>query len=200
MQQDPPPDAAPLPSSILYRSQDNATIILDIPRSLEESQVLPGLEQSAACRIYSSAAPTVPYETPEPANGLGVDATTSQAAQIATLMTTEHLRSTVQTLSQDYIGPYCLPREVQPEADVSCSSSSETALHIPPRAEYLHGSIHQMKLSFSQRAPKFQLIILDPPLAEPLRPAQNRALQDSKLARYYKGAALRHSRFGPSLP
>ncbi|OAA77005.1 MT-A70 family [Akanthomyces lecanii RCEF 1005] len=169
-QQRPPSKAASaqlLPSSVLYRSPDSATVILDIPRSLEESQVLPGEEHSAQCRIYSSVAPTAPFELPEPAHGLEPDATASPASQIATLMTAESLRSVLEVLSQDYTGAYCLPRQIAPESSPSSSPSLQTEEDSepcnPPDANHLHGSIYNTAQAFLQRAPKFNLIVLDPP-------------------------------------
>ncbi|KAM3510893.1 hypothetical protein MY11210_005431 [Beauveria gryllotalpidicola] len=171
MQQPPPRHSkaasAQLPSSILYRSPDGATVVLDIPRSLEESQVRLGDENAARCRIYSSAAPVTPFATPEPAHGVGPDATASPAAQINALMTAESLRSTLDALSRDYTGEYCLPRLTAPEfSSPSPSSSSQAAdsePYIPPDAHHVHGSIHDTKPSFTQVAPKFRLIIMDPP-------------------------------------
>lgn len=158
-----------LPSSVLYRSPDGATVVLDIPKSLEESQVPPGEEHSAAqCRIYSSAAPTAPFELPEPAHGLAPDATASPASQIAALMTAESLRSVLDVLSRDYTGAYCLPRQMAPESSSSPTPKSlqieeDSEPYIPPDAFYLHGCIHSTAQAFLQRAPKFNLIVLDPP-------------------------------------
>lgn len=157
--------SAQLSSSVLYRSPDNTTLILDLPRSLEESQVLPGQEQTASCRIYSSAALVAPYETPEPADGLGSDAAAPPALQIASLMTAEHMRSTLQFLSENYTGKYCLPRKIAPEAleQPVQSADGEEEAYVPANADYLHGSISSLKQSFSLRAPKFDLILMDPP-------------------------------------
>ncbi|KAJ6780659.1 hypothetical protein PWT90_01319 [Aphanocladium album] len=172
--------SAPRPSSVLYRSPDSATVIVDIPRSLEESQLLPGQENSTQCRIYSSVAPEVPFETPEPTNG-GADAAASPAAQIATLMTAETLRSILKIISQDYKGPYFQPRQIALEASPS-SQAEDSVPYIPPNAEYLHGSIRDMKQSFSQRAPKFNLIVMDPPWP-------NRSVR-RKTARYKTASSL----------
>ncbi|KAM3445341.1 hypothetical protein NHJ13734_000468 [Beauveria thailandica] len=162
--------SAQLPSSILYRSPDGATVVLDIPRSLEESQVRLGEKHDARCRIYSSAAPATPFATPEPVRGVDPDATASPAAQIDALMTAESLRSTLDALSRDYTGEYCLPRLTAPESFSPSSSSSSSSSqaadsepYIPPDAHHFHGSIHHMKPSFTQLAPKFRLIIMDPP-------------------------------------
>ncbi|KAJ3478270.1 hypothetical protein NLG97_g8624 [Lecanicillium saksenae] len=170
------------PSSVLYCSTDSATVIVDIPRSLEESQLLPGEQQNAKCRIYSSVAPTVPFETPEPANGPGSDVTASPALQIATLMTAETLRSKLEALSQDYTGSYCLSRKIVSESSPPPLPTEDSTPYIPPNAEYLHGSIHDMKHAFSQSAPKFNLIVMDPPWP-------NRSVR-RKTARYKTASSL----------
>lgn len=186
MTQEPAPSdqaAANLPGSVLHRTVDNLTVVLDIPRSLEESQVLPGLEHDTKCRIYSSPAAEVPFETPEPASGVGADATASPAAQIASLMTAEHHRSTLELLYREYTGPYHLPRQISPDATPEQNLSIEDDnVYIPENAEYLHGSIRDMRGSFLQRAPKFNLIIMDPPWP-------NRSVR-RKTARYKTASSL----------
>ncbi|OAA60777.1 MT-A70 family [Cordyceps fumosorosea ARSEF 2679] len=180
-----PSNAAPakLPS-ILYRSPDGATVILDIPRSLEESQVCAGEEHSARCRIYSSPAPTTPFATPEPANGQGPDATASPAAQIATLMTAETLRSVLEALAQEHTGAYCLPRQIPPELPSSPPPQTvDSEPYIPPEAALLHGSIQNLAQSFAQRAPKFHLIVMDPPWP-------NRSVRRTTSARYKTAGSL----------
>ncbi|TQW00763.1 hypothetical protein V2A60_001812 [Cordyceps javanica] len=165
----PLPCPAALSSSLLYRSPDGATVILDIPRSLEESQVRAGDEPSARCRIYSSPAPTAPFETPEPAHGVGPPE--QAAAQIDALMTAESLRRTLKTLSQNYAGAYCLPRHIAPQSSSSPSSSPsssqvvESEPYIPPGATHIQGSIHQTVPSLLKRCASntFHLIVMDPP-------------------------------------
>lgn len=178
--------SAQLPASVLYRSPDNATVVLDIPRSLEESQVLPGGEHSAECRIYSSLAPAVPFDTPEASNGgIGADATASPAAQIATLMTAETLQAALHLLSQNYAGAYCLPRQLAPEPSSSAPDPAAASPYLPPGAEYLHGSIQDMKPSLAQRAPppQFNLIVMDPPWP-------NRSVRRTTAARYKTARSL----------
>ncbi|ATY62772.1 MT-A70 family [Cordyceps militaris] len=161
LQHPPKAASAQLAPSVLYRSTDGATVVLDIPRSLEESQVRPGAESSARCRIYSSAAPTAPFETPEPATGMGPDA--SPAAQIAILMTAERLRHTLEAVAQEYTAAYCLPRQIAPEPFPPSPPVADCAPYMPPDATPLHGSILEMRHSFMKRAPTFHLIVVDPP-------------------------------------
>ncbi|KAG5949792.1 hypothetical protein E4U53_005760 [Claviceps sorghi] len=114
------------PPSVLFQSDDAATVLLDIPRSLEEAQVLPG--HCPERRIYSASPPRLPFPTPDPTSpGLhhvsssssshsvsGAAAhhwsTQSPAAQIADLMTTASVEAALRVLADSYNGPFHLPR------------------------------------------------------------------------------------------
>lgn len=153
-------EVAPARSSLLYQDAKSGIVVLDIPASLEESQVLPGKRPER--RIYSAPAPEEPFETPEPKHGLAHMSnadTQSPAAQIATLMTVETLRSAVHHVKNHCSGSLCLPRITRPEE----SLASEGEALIPQDSHYLHGSIQDQRQIFSNTAPKFNLILLDPP-------------------------------------
>ncbi|KAL7787492.1 MT-A70 domain-containing protein [Trichoderma ceciliae] len=199
-----PSSSSPLPSSspvssILFQSSNDAsaTVLLDIPRSLEEAQVPPGFQPSA--RILSGTPPLKPFITPEPRDGAAATGhwlrnSQSAGAHIADLMAAAAAQSALDQLHSRYSGPFCLPRLCDSpdgpmlmaiDTDTSITSpsnsssstttagnhaSSETPLPpLPPRvkiphgAEYLHGSIRDLRQAFIDRAPQLRLIILDPP-------------------------------------
>ncbi|KAF5698349.1 mt-a70 family, partial [Fusarium mundagurra] len=96
-------------SSILFESPDKSLIVLDIPTSLEEGQVLPS--QIPRRRIVSAEPPPNPYPTPEPRHGRGDHSafvTASPGAQLAELMTTETVSGALQDLAStySYSGPF----------------------------------------------------------------------------------------------
>ncbi|KAM0256278.1 hypothetical protein ACHAQJ_005043 [Trichoderma viride] len=197
----PPPSPPPsTSSSILFQSSSNDTsafVLLDIPRSLEEAQVPPGLQPSA--RILSGAPPLKPFTTPEPRDGAASDhwlrSSQSAGAHIADLMAAAAVQSALDQLHSRYSGPFCLPRlcdypdGLTPVAVDTTTSSSTTGggaststatttttdttttraipetshVKIPHGAEYLHGSIRDLRQTFIGKAPQFRLIVLDPP-------------------------------------
>ncbi|KAF5570342.1 MT-A70 family [Fusarium phyllophilum] len=149
-------------SSVLFESPDKSLIVLDIPTSLEESQVLPS--QISRRRIVS-AEPPATYPTPEPRHGGGdhsAFATASPGAQLAELMTAETVSSALQDLAStySYSGPFHRDRFVQPQQPPSVSALPPL---IPDKAEFLDGSIEAMRDTFHTTAPKFDLVVLDPP-------------------------------------
>ncbi|KAL7895215.1 MT-A70 domain-containing protein [Trichoderma sp. SZMC 28014] len=179
----PPAPPPPTASSILFRSGN--VVLLDIPRSLEEAQVPPGLPPSA--RIVSGAPPLKPFTTPEPRDGATADhwlrSSQSAGAHIADLMAAAAVQSALDELHSRYSGLFCLPRlcsapdGVIPQdfknrkieaggaisADATAANSATDTVRIPLGAEYLHGSIRDLRQTFIDRAPQFRLIVLDPP-------------------------------------
>lgn len=149
-----------LPQSILYQSSDHSLVVIDIPRSLEESQVLPpGLP---ALRIVSGEAPAKPYATPEPRRDTysTLQASSSPAAHLAELMATATAQSALRRLTSSYPGPYSLPRILEPLPDPSLPGPWP---HIPRKAEHLLGSVEALRETFDKSAPSFHLVVLDPP-------------------------------------
>lgn len=150
------------PSSILYENKDKALIILDIPRTIEESQVPP--LQKPLRRILSAQPALEPFETPEPKKQHVVSGTQlkSPASQISDLMTAAALRNSLGELISSHIGPFWhLPRIIPAEDDEPQVSAAPA--YIPENAEYLHGSIQHLSQRFQDTAPEFNLIVLDPP-------------------------------------
>lgn len=148
--------------SVLFESPDKSIIVLDIPTSLEESQVLPS--QIPRRRIVSAEPPATPYPTPEPRQHGGGDhsALASPAAQLAELMTAATVSSALEDLSNSYSysGPFHLDRLIEPQPPPSVSVLPPL---LPDKAEPLHGSIEALRDSFHSSAPKFDLVVLDPP-------------------------------------
>ncbi|KAI0508561.1 MT-A70-domain-containing protein [Xylaria bambusicola] len=166
-------------SSVLFKSPDGNAIVIDIPRSLEEAQVLPG--QDITRRIVSAHPRDTPWQVPEPKK----DTTqyVSPSAAIAELMTLESVKAALDAVKASYDGPWCLPRkqtgDVEPvradvHADVSrkrkrelpshpLDQSDETGPYIPERSHHLLGTVESRRDTFLQNAPQFDLIVLDPP-------------------------------------
>lgn len=164
-------DPATAPS-ILFQSDDKSVILLDIPRSLEEAQVLPG--HHLLRRVYSDAPPSEPFPTPDPkrsrhgghkhasqSGGAAHDwSFQSPATQIADLMTTASVESALQVLRDKYNGPFHLPRISSPVD----TKDAETSTTLPVQdATCLHGSIRDLRQVFNDTAPSFKLVLLDPP-------------------------------------
>ncbi|GKU13001.1 unnamed protein product [Fusarium langsethiae] len=149
-------------SSVLFESPDKSLIILDIPTTLEESQVLPS--QIPRRRIVSAEPPATPYPTPEPRHHGGGDhsAVASPAAQLAELMTAATVSSALEDLnsSYSYSGPFHRDRLTQPQPPPAVSVLPPL---LPDKAEPLHGSIEALRDSFHSSAPEFGLVVLDPP-------------------------------------
>ncbi|CZR37162.1 uncharacterized protein FPRO_02578 [Fusarium proliferatum ET1] len=147
-------------SSVLFESPDKSLIVLDIPTSLEESQVLPS--QVPRRRIVSASPPATPYEPRHGGGDHSAFATASPGAQLAELMTAETVSSALQDLAStySYSGPFHQDRLVQPQQAPSVSALPPL---IPDKAEFLDGSIEAMRDTFHMSAPKFDLVVLDPP-------------------------------------
>ncbi|RDA95086.1 hypothetical protein CP533_2092, partial [Ophiocordyceps camponoti-saundersi (nom. inval.)] len=148
--------------SILFRSADESVVLIDIPRSLEESQVAIG--QRPTRRLRSGPPPLKPLPTPEPKNGETVSSL-AFATQVAHLMTAEAARRALNLLAEYYTGPFCLDRVT---ASSSSSSSSDTKpgvdVLVPDGARYISGSLEETKHALLDQAPpSFDLIVLDPP-------------------------------------
>ncbi|GFP53770.1 hypothetical protein ACSS6W_001370 [Trichoderma asperelloides] len=193
-------------SSILFQSGN--VVLLDIPRSLEEAQVPPGLPPSA--RIVSGAPPLKPFTTPEPRDGATADHwlrnSQSAGAHIADLMAAAAVQSALDKLHSRYSGPFCLPRlcsapdglfsqaadDKKTETGgataaagdtTSAASPAMSAVRMPHGVEYLHGSIRALRQTFVDRAPQFRLIVLDPPWP-------NRSARRKKAGRYNTASNL----------
>ncbi|KAG8425041.1 hypothetical protein J3458_001784 [Metarhizium acridum] len=187
----PPQGDAATASSVLFQSNDKSVVLLDIPRSLEEAQVLPGCPLLR--RVYSDAPPTQPFPTPDPkrsrrsrrrtgrrggcdhASGIGGGAAHDwpaqpPATQIADLMTAATVQSALQVICDGYNGPFHLPRKQIP-VDIE-DANAPSPLPVQD-ARPLDGSIRGLRQVFADTAPVFKLVVLDPPW--PNRSARRRS-------------------------
>ncbi|GAP90449.1 putative MT-A70 family [Rosellinia necatrix] len=105
-------------SSVLFKSSDGAVVGIDIPRSLEEAQVLPG--QTITRHIISTHPREAPWQTPEPKKNTTRDV--SASAAIAELMTLESVKSALGMARTSHNGPWCLPRVSREKTDVPPST------------------------------------------------------------------------------
>ena len=177
-------------SSVLFKSQDSTVVVVDIPRSLEEAQVLPG--QDLPRRIISAHPRDRPWQIPEPKKETSKHVLSPSAA-IAELMTLESVKAALEMLRvSGYGGPWCLPRVTRKggdgtepnraglRADVARKRKHEpsslplrengenkdtaaTEPYIPEKSCHLLGTVESQRDAFLQSAPQFDLMILDPP-------------------------------------
>ncbi|KAF9881791.1 hypothetical protein CkaCkLH20_00937 [Colletotrichum karsti] len=194
-QSKPPEPTSPIssPRCILFRDETQTVFLVDIPTSIEESQVLPGHNAETTRgggapprrrRLLSVDPVAAPYPLPEPRN-THVNHSTP-ASQVADLMIEAAVRSALDTLNEDHTAPFCLPRITGDESITATSGSGDdgrgvqhefagrdaardeataaTATHfIPEGSSYLSGSIEEIREAFISTAPLFDLIVLDPP-------------------------------------
>ncbi|KAI0815593.1 MT-A70-domain-containing protein [Xylaria sp. FL0064] len=167
-------------SSVLFKSADGAAVVIDIPRSLEEAQVLSG--QDIKRRIVSAHPRETPWQTPEPKKGGSTAQYVPPSAAVAELMTLESVKAALEVIRAEYDGPWCLPRVTRKRADVSEPTSTDavgsqkskhellenkevtsTNPYIPEESHHLLGTVESEREAFIQTAPQFDLIVLDPP-------------------------------------
>ncbi|KAK0715765.1 MT-A70-domain-containing protein [Lasiosphaeris hirsuta] len=174
-------------SSILYQNAAKTVLLLDLPRSVEESQVLsraltPNAESPPPRlrRLMSALPPATPFPTPEPKDSSSAQQLQSPSAQLTELMTFAAAESALDDIKQSYDGPWYLPRvhprapspgaEPEPRASPPPSLSTPpspdpSTYHIPPNSHPLHGTIatHRSTLLSITTPASFDLILLDPP-------------------------------------
>ncbi|KAK3353065.1 MT-A70-domain-containing protein [Lasiosphaeria hispida] len=167
-------------SSILYQNAAKTVVLLDLPRSIEESQVLsstltPNVETPPPRlrKLVSALPPASPFPTPEPKDGSSAQQLQSPSAQLAELMTLAAAESALHDINKSYDGPWYLPRATSPGAEPPASPPSPASLpspdlsacHIPPDSHPLHGTIatHRSTLLSTTTPASFDLILLDPP-------------------------------------
>ncbi|KAI5919915.1 MT-A70-domain-containing protein [Camillea tinctor] len=168
-------------SCVLFANPDQSVILIDVPRSIEEAQVLPW--QGIDRRIVSSSPVQTPWMTPEPKKSLPQPVPISPNAAIAELMTLEHVKSAVELVRSSHTGRWCLPRVCKQtgtkrssdEASGKSSrkrkqmstkpkaAASDAPPFIPAQAHYLLGTIDAQREPFLKTAPDFDLVVLDPP-------------------------------------
>lgn len=150
------------PRSIIFEDVEHGLTILDIPTSIEEAQVPAGC--SPTHRLLSSEPPDEPFETPEPKsesdysvhrNGV------SFAAQVSDLMTAETINRVLPRLRDLYKGPFHLPRTVSMAPEHTLDEMQQS--FIPPKCRYVQGLLQNTRPGFCESAPRFDLIVMDPP-------------------------------------
>ncbi|KAI1095853.1 MT-A70 family [Rostrohypoxylon terebratum] len=164
-------------SCVLFENSDKSVVLVDIPRSIEEAQRLPG--ETIKRRIISSDPIEMPWNTPEPKNALTQPASPSSA--IAELMTLESVKVALQDIKHNYKGPWCLPRvsrntgktdhnvlkseesHKRKQTGGSQATDVDPKPYIPYQSQYLLGTIESQREVFLKDAPMFDLIVLDPP-------------------------------------
>ncbi|KAL8285631.1 hypothetical protein RB597_002614 [Gaeumannomyces tritici] len=109
-------------SSVLFRSEDGTVVLLDLPRSIEESQGEdPGRAQPAVSKsqtahhtrcLISTEPPHTPFSLPEPKRPRH-DALPSAAAQVAQLMARCAVERALGQVRAGHAGPWLLPRALQ---------------------------------------------------------------------------------------
>ncbi|KAI1115264.1 MT-A70-domain-containing protein [Nemania sp. NC0429] len=175
-------------SSVLFKSSDGAIVIIDIPRSLEEAQVLIG--KAIERRIISARPRETPWQMPEPKKDTA--RYISPSAAVAELMALESVKAALGEIRASYDGPWCLPRvtrrQENEQAPIRAAELNEnpakshkrkhklsslvseagktttsTSPLIPEQAYALQGTIDSKRGEFLQDAPHFDLVVLDPP-------------------------------------
>ncbi|CAK7228094.1 hypothetical protein SCUCBS95973_006764 [Sporothrix curviconia] len=180
---------APPSSSILFESADHAVVVVDVPRSIEEAQepqetqntqntppkpLGDGLStrHTRRWRLASAPAPTEPFAAPQGPNGASLDAGRSLASQLAELTTKAAVEGALCVLKgAGFGGPWCLPRHLPRNSESIPRDGDGAAVEgersnnalIPPGARFLHGTIADCRDEFVAKAPRFGLIVLDPP-------------------------------------
>lgn len=163
-------------SSILFQNKDKSAVLLDLPGSIEEAQELPDkldADTPSRRRLVSVKPIETPFQVPEPKTPAPL---LHPSAQVTELMTTAAVSHALEEVRSSYPGPWCLPRVYeQPGAesrkrklDTVEDGSPATLLPdsnvlLPEGSTYLLGSIASQREAFLTQAPKFDLIVLDPP-------------------------------------
>lgn len=154
--------------SMLFKNENRTVILVDVPRSIEEAQVLQSkLEHRRATlkRLVSSKPLESPFSTPEPKDG-----NSGLIISVSDLMAAAAAADALEVIRTSYSGPWCLPRFVQDEDGMNGSkrkrnatSDGEGKASIPEGSTHLLGTISSERERFLSEAPIFDLIVLDPP-------------------------------------
>ncbi|OTA63697.1 MT-A70 family [Hypoxylon sp. EC38] len=149
-------------SCVLFETSDQSVVLVDIPRSLEEAQLLPG--QAIKRRIISSNPIETPWQTPEPKNK-ALRQLALPSVAIAELMVLESVKAALQKIKSSYHGPWCLSRISRHAEKCSVDETRKRKQEpcIPVQSHYLLGTIESQRKTFLADAPMFDLIVLDPP-------------------------------------
>ncbi|RYP61216.1 hypothetical protein DL769_007810 [Monosporascus sp. CRB-8-3] len=131
---------------------DKSAVVIDIPRSIEEAQVLPG-RQAIERRLVSCSPIREQWATPEPRNGDIQIAATLPSAAVAELMTLETVRAALDGARSSHAGPWCLSRVlvrrhasgVGDEHEGSSRKRKKTALVGPDEGEVIPEPVRQRR-------------------------------------------------------
>jgi N6-adenosine-specific RNA methylase IME4 len=164
--------------SILFQTENPSVVLIDGPKSIVDAQFLDpaGATQGGRGRtLISSKPPEKPFTTPEPKQP---PPNSSLGAALAELTAAAAIENALKLLHDVYSGPWCLPRIHAPgEEDVKGGGGNKKRkaeeVEIPEKAPsdplipesstYLHGTISSERPRFLREAPKFDLIVMDPP-------------------------------------
>ncbi|KAI2624731.1 MT-A70-domain-containing protein [Xylaria nigripes] len=164
-------------SSVLFKSTDSTVVVIDIPRSIEEAQVLPG--QSITRRIISTDPIEKPWPVPDPKKETS-NSCISPSAAIAELMTLESVKAALETVRVSHDGPWCLPRVTRAQTGPANAAPSHKQKRkrsaikdgkeasaidpfIPEQSHPISGTVQSQREAFLRTSPRFDLIVLDPP-------------------------------------
>lgn len=167
--------------SILFRNEDPCVVLIDGPKSIEDAQFLKPVGASQNCntrRLISSTPPEEPFGTPEPKQPA---LNPSMGAALAELTAAAAVENALKVLHDLHSGPWCLPRvhaaREEEEEDIKRNGRDKKRKAeevdtpgkvlsdpvIPEESVYLHGQISSERSRFLKEAPKFDLIVMDPP-------------------------------------
>lgn len=100
-------------SCVLFQSDDKSVVVIDIPRSIEQAQVLP--DSVPRRRLVSSRAPETPWQQPAPSTNKARGGDAAQpppAVALDELMTLDAVHRACAELKRAHAGPWCWPRVV----------------------------------------------------------------------------------------
>ncbi|KAE9371855.1 MT-A70-domain-containing protein [Stipitochalara longipes BDJ] len=172
-------------SCILYQNSDSTVILIDIPCSIELAQ------GTASQKLLSSKPIEHPFPSVEPKSekaraNLGT-------VSLEELLLQKHIQLSLDQLRSEWKGEWCLPRHRKqqdakpqplieepkilksrppeetfftnsaPNSTIVSISSDHTSVRIPANSTALCGEIASTSQIFTTQAPKFDLILLDPP-------------------------------------
>lgn len=170
------PEATRLHSQ-LFHNKSHTVVLIDVPRSIEEVQVLSSKLRHGSValkRLVSSKPLEQPFLIPEPRNGnLGL------TDSVSDLMSTAAAANALEVLRKAYSGPWCLPRITSTGQTEGIAEGQKRKRHtspdgyglskdagmviLPVASTYLLGTISSERERFLKEAPIFELIVLDPP-------------------------------------
>lgn len=146
-------------------------------------------QQPSKRRLLSSKPLKKPWQAPSAKASAGMPSlsTASPSVQLDELMVAETVRRACAEVNHVYPGPWCLPRVCRSSAttqprglhgdtagstrkrdddqeEVVAEDDNKAPLpYVPEASQHLEGSIQELRPAFLKDAPKFDLVVLDPP-------------------------------------